>query len=228
MLRFTKEEKKTGLKLYQKFLNMKKKPRGPLVSFDFLEKHLNGAEKALMRKILSVNPKEYGKNHAKFYGINPVPKNIVALKGQKYFSLQDKKIKTVNTQFLPRPAHAAFIKLKKAMQTEIGKTINVVSGYRSPAFQAVIILINLANFNWSMAKTLKRLTLPGASEHGNPPKQALDVLPAFGVEKIDDFSKTDEYCWMRKNAKRFGFAMSYPKGNKYGVMFEPWHWRYEK
>ncbi|MFH0779450.1 MAG: M15 family metallopeptidase [Parcubacteria group bacterium] len=209
-------------------MNCKKNQRFPLVSFDFLEKYLSADEKTLLQKILSVDPKEYGKNHTRFYGLKNIPKNLVALKEQKYFSLKDKKIKTVNTQFLPRPGYAAFIKMKKAMQTEIGKTINVVSGYRSPAYQAAILFINLINFKWSVRKTLKRLTLPGCSEHGNTDKQAMDILPASGVNKLEDFSKTDEYRWLVKNAKRFGFALSYPKNNKFGIIFEPWHWRFEK
>ena len=28
------------------------------------------------------------------------------------------------------------------------------------------------------------------------------------------------------NARRYGFEQSFPYGNKQGVSFEPWHWRY--
>jgi hypothetical protein len=30
---------------------------------------------------------------------------------------------------------------------------------------------------------------------------------------------------MQKNAYKYGFVLSYPKGNVYYV-FEPWHWRF--
>lgn len=39
------------------------------------------------------------------------------------------------------------------------------------------------------------------------------------------FDRTKEYEWLTKNAWRFGFILSYPKGNTY-YQYEPWHWRY--
>lgn len=39
------------------------------------------------------------------------------------------------------------------------------------------------------------------------------------------FDKTAAYTWLTKNAHRFGFVLSYPKGNAY-YQYEPWHWRY--
>ncbi|TSC75075.1 MAG: D-alanyl-D-alanine carboxypeptidase [Parcubacteria group bacterium Gr01-1014_30] len=39
------------------------------------------------------------------------------------------------------------------------------------------------------------------------------------------FDKTNTYEWLRQNAFKYGFALSYPKGNTY-YYFEPWHWRF--
>lgn len=39
------------------------------------------------------------------------------------------------------------------------------------------------------------------------------------------FDKTKEYAWLMENAWRYGFILSYPKGNTY-YQYEPWHWRY--
>lgn len=39
------------------------------------------------------------------------------------------------------------------------------------------------------------------------------------------FEATAAYAWLTKNAYRYGFVLSYPKGNSYYV-YEPWHWRY--
>lgn len=39
------------------------------------------------------------------------------------------------------------------------------------------------------------------------------------------FENTPEFAWLQKNADRYGFTMSYPKGNSYYV-YEPWHWRF--
>jgi LAS superfamily LD-carboxypeptidase LdcB len=39
------------------------------------------------------------------------------------------------------------------------------------------------------------------------------------------FDATATYRWLLSNAYRFGFVLSYPKGNSYYV-YEPWHWRF--
>lgn len=42
---------------------------------------------------------------------------------------------------------------------------------------------------------------------------------------IDGFENTPAFTWMVENAHKYGFVMSYPKGNAYYV-YEPWHWRF--
>lgn len=39
------------------------------------------------------------------------------------------------------------------------------------------------------------------------------------------FDTTTAYAWLEKNAYKYGFILSYPKGNTYYV-YEPWHWRF--
>ena len=39
------------------------------------------------------------------------------------------------------------------------------------------------------------------------------------------FDATDAYAWLADNAYKYGFVLSYPKGNAY-YMYEPWHWRF--
>ncbi|MFN3188145.1 MAG: D-alanyl-D-alanine carboxypeptidase family protein [Candidatus Paceibacteria bacterium] len=39
------------------------------------------------------------------------------------------------------------------------------------------------------------------------------------------FENTEAYKWLTDNAHRYGFTLSYPRGNAYYV-FEPWHWRF--
>ncbi len=40
-----------------------------------------------------------------------------------------------------------------------------------------------------------------------------------------DFENTPEFKWLKENAWRYGFILSYPKDNKYYI-YEPWHWRF--
>lgn len=39
------------------------------------------------------------------------------------------------------------------------------------------------------------------------------------------FENTNSFKWLNDNAHKYGFIMSYPKGNSY-YMYEPWHFRY--
>ena len=39
------------------------------------------------------------------------------------------------------------------------------------------------------------------------------------------FDKTDTFAWLKDNAHKYGFILSYPKGNSY-YMYEPWHYRF--
>lgn len=39
------------------------------------------------------------------------------------------------------------------------------------------------------------------------------------------FDRTEEYAWLMKHAWKYGFVLSYPKGNSY-YQYEPWHWRF--
>jgi zinc D-Ala-D-Ala carboxypeptidase len=49
------------------------------------------------------------------------------------------------------------------------------------------------------------------------------VTPGFGL--TISFEKTAAFEWLTENAYRYGFVLSYPKGNKY-YQYEPWHWRF--
>lgn len=39
------------------------------------------------------------------------------------------------------------------------------------------------------------------------------------------FEKSEAYAWLDDHAYRYGFILSYPKGNQYYI-YEPWHWRF--
>ncbi len=46
-------------------------------------------------------------------------------------------------------------------------------------------------------------------------------IPALAIS----LENTPAYAWLTKNAYRYGFVLSYPKGNAY-YQYEPWHWRF--
>ena len=42
----------------------------------------------------------------------------------------------------------------------------------------------------------------------------------------ESFEATPAFDWLQRHAGASGFAMSYPRGNPHGIVYEPWHWRY--
>ncbi len=40
-----------------------------------------------------------------------------------------------------------------------------------------------------------------------------------------NFENTKAFKWLQENAYKYGFILSYPKGNTY-YQYEPWHWRF--
>lgn len=112
------------------------------------------------------------------------------------------------------------------MREEIGKEIGVLYGYRSPARQVFIFFDILERkYNYDFDKTIERVCFPDYSEHVCFQKQAVDFLTKEGI--CEGMERTKEYEWLKENAVRFGFTESYPKDNNLGMMYEPWHWRYE-
>jgi D-alanyl-D-alanine carboxypeptidase len=51
------------------------------------------------------------------------------------------------------------------------------------------------------------------------------TAPGQGGTLTAGFESSKAYPWLLKNAHKYGFVLSYPKGNAY-YMYEPWHWRY--
>jgi D-alanyl-D-alanine carboxypeptidase len=69
---------------------------------------------------------------------------------------------------------------------------------------------------------LSRLAAPGFSEHHTG--RALDIASSDCFFCMPEFEQSPAFRWLCDHAARFGFHMTYPRDNRYGVMFEPWHW----
>lgn len=226
--RISIQEKTSIDSIFKKLKDEKKKKEFRVVSFDNLFKLLDENEQALINRLLEINPLEFGFK-GKFYGIAEVPNNLVEIANQQYRLKGE--IKTVDIQYLPQEAFAAYEKLKHAIFNDTKKKLLVLSGYRSPAYQAFVFLWYLKEYEFDFAKTLKRAALPGYSEHGFPDRQAIDFITEGGIPDEKDplnFEKTVEYKWLLENANTYHFYLTNPRDNKIGTMYEPWHWAYIK
>jgi len=217
----SKKEIKILEGILQRFLYKKRQSRKNIVLMDYrvFLSSLNLEERKLIKKIQNIDISKYGKK-TPFYGVNPVPEDLVMVREQRY---EDKgTLRYLPVSFLPREAYEAFKKMNKDIKRETKKSLFIRSGYRSPAYQLLFFLCNLRKNDWKIEKAMKGVALPGYSEHGYPEKQAIDFTTAeiLGKNK-KDFSQTKECQWLKKNAAKFGFYLSFPKNNKAGVMFEP-------
>jgi D-alanyl-D-alanine carboxypeptidase len=112
-----------------------------------------------------------------------------------------------------------------AMRADLGRSALVSSGYRSPVFQAMLI-VWLANRSGDLAAALGRAHPPSRSEHCRPVDHALDLTTEGAPpEAPEHFAGTPEYEWLRERGAEFGFVESYPVDTTDPVGPEPWHWR---
>ena len=101
-----------------------------------------------------------------------------------------------------------------------------LSGYRSINLQKDIFYSLKSIRNQVAAERARVSAPPGYSEHSTG--FAIDIGDAnkretdFEVE----FENTDAFQWLKKNAAKYHFKLSFNQNNK-NVDYEPWHWRYE-
>ncbi|MFN9619986.1 MAG: D-alanyl-D-alanine carboxypeptidase family protein [Synechococcaceae cyanobacterium] len=127
---------------------------------------------------------------------------------------------------LRREAAAALATMQRAAAAE-GVELRVLSAYRPIALQQSLFFDVKADRNQD-ARTRARVSAPpGFSEHSTG--YAVDLgdarLPATDLSP--QFEQTPAYRWLAANANRYHFTLSFPRGNRQGVSYEPWHWRYE-
>jgi D-alanyl-D-alanine carboxypeptidase len=104
-----------------------------------------------------------------------------------------------------------------------GVAIELVSGFRSAAYQARILERKHARGE-PMVRILAVNAAPGHSEHHGG--FALD-LGAPGLPPVEaSFEDTPAYRWLAARAARLRLRMSYPRDNPHGILHEPWHWRF--
>jgi len=119
------------------------------------------------------------------------------------------------------PAAARAWRRMSAAATADGVTLLPLSAYRSVARQTLIIRRKLARGE-RIDDILMVSALPGCSEHHTG--RAIDFGAPDHLRLEATFARTREYRWLRRQAGRFGFHLSYPRHNRQGITYEPWHW----
>lgn len=124
-------------------------------------------------------------------------------------------------EFLLEPkAAAAWNQMKYAAQNA-GIELQMVSAYRSIQYQCDVIRRKLDR-GFTIEETMQVLAPPGFSEHHTG--CAVDITTS-GIESVqEEFENTAAFTWLQTHAVHFDFYLSFPRGNPFGYVYEPWHW----
>jgi D-alanyl-D-alanine carboxypeptidase len=122
-----------------------------------------------------------------------------------------------------RPEAAGAWQVMRRCAEEDGVVLQVVSAFRSIERQTAIIQRKLDS-GQTLEEILSVCAAPGYSEHHSG--LAVDITTTGCEPLAAAFEATDAFRWLKGLARSFGFSLSYPKGNRFGVSYEPWHWAY--
>lgn len=155
-------------------------------------------------------PRHYGRDRA--LALQPEPSLLL------HFG-QDRYQRAI---WLQASAGRALQKMLVAAQKS-AVMLEVISAFRSMHYQASL-LARKRRQGESMTSILSISAAPGYSEHHSG--LAIDLAEAGAPALTEAFADTQSFAWLRTNAHRFGFVMSFPPDNPHQVLYEPWHWCY--
>ncbi len=125
-----------------------------------------------------------------------------------------------NMQSLTTATSARWRDMQAAAKDE-AIVLLMVSGFRSIEYQANLIRRKL-EAGQSLSVILNVNAAPGFSEHHTG--RAIDIATPDSEPLSEAFESTAAFAWLQENAVNFGFSMSYPRENRQGFIYEPWHW----
>jgi zinc D-Ala-D-Ala carboxypeptidase len=106
-----------------------------------------------------------------------------------------------------------------------GVVMVVISGFRSFDYQRKLVERKLAA-GLTVEQIICVSALPGFSEHHTG--RAIDIGTPDSPPVTEAFEQTPAFEWLTRRGQDFGFRMTYPRDNHFGVIYEPWHWVFEE
>ncbi len=163
---------------------------------------------------LSKTDKELLQKYSKVYFLNEhyIPEKIVPI--AKKYLYNEAASKSIHGKVEPYLNEMIEDALKAGIK------IWVVSGYRS--FKEQTNLKNAYTATYGSGANAFSAD-QGFSEHQLG--TAIDFTTEGLGGGLEGFDTKPAYTWMQDNASKYGFTLSYPKGNAFYV-YEPWHWRF--
>ncbi len=180
-----------------------------------LEKQVGSALKTVgdLDKLSKIDP-ELLQKYSKVYFLNEhyAPPKILPI--EKEYLYNESDLEYLHAQAMP------FFEEMVHDAKDDGVDLYVVSAFRSFNEQKSLKSAYTVTYG-SGANTFS--ADQGYSEH------QLGTTVDFTTKGINGglagFDTTPAFEWLQENAHRYGFVLSYPKGNAYYI-YEPWHWRF--
>ena len=123
---------------------------------------------------------------------------------------------------LTKPAAEAWRRMYAAALKD-GVELLAFSSFRSYLYQKGLLAAKVKK-GVPIEEVLKVLAPPGYSEHHLG--EALDISTRDCPQAEEVFATTDAYRWLASHGANYGFHETYPRNNKLGIIYEPWHWRF--
>ena len=125
-----------------------------------------------------------------------------------------------------RSAAASKFKQMQADARTNGVNLVPISAFRTTEDQEQLFFGVKEQKVQDAAKRAEVSAPPGYSEHHTG--YAVDIgdgnAPTTHVEP--EFANTAAFVWLKENAPKYSFELSFPPNNEQGVSYEPWHWRF--
>ena len=122
-------------------------------------------------------------------------------------------------QMAPQTA-TAWQEMKRTAAAD-GIELQLVSAFRSVDYQCTLIRRKLEQ-GQQIPAILAVNAAPGYSEHHTG--RALDLSTPGSEPLSPSFETTPAFGWLCTHAATWGFTLSYPRDNPFGITYEPWHW----
>jgi D-alanyl-D-alanine carboxypeptidase len=123
-------------------------------------------------------------------------------------------------------AAESFLAMQQAAAAD-DVALTLLSAFRSLEVQQQLFFAVKAQRNQTSLDRAKVSAPPGFSEHSTGYAVDIGDLSEPQTNLSATFTQTKAYRWLKQNASRYHFTLSFPEANAQGVNFEPWHWRYE-
>lgn len=169
----------------------------------------------VLEKLSKTDP-ELLKRYSKIYFLNEnyIPRRLSDIPSEYVSSAAVRTPLTFHAEALP------YLESMLDAAKDDRVDLQVISAYRSFGTQAQLKSSYKVKYG-SGANTFS--ADQGYSEHQLGTTVDLTTSKIGGT--FTGFDKTPAYTWLKDNAQRYGFVLSYPPGNA-AYQFEPWHWRF--